>query len=244
MSLFASPEMARAYAESRPPLHAKMVAEALQDLPPVEWALDLGSGSGLSTRALLPFTARAIGLEPVAAMVEVARQIVPQAEFEVGSVESLPYEAATCPLMTAAGSLNYCDVAKGFAEIQRVLTPGGLLLVYDFSVGLAPELKEWFASFRAKYPSPPASSRTELDPETLSQYMPVKQSRSGDWKLSVNADFFLRYMLSETNVSQAVAEGQSLDSIREWCRPGIEAAFAGRELELSFPGYFALLAKE
>lgn len=244
MSLFASPEMARAYAEARPPLHAKMVAEALDGLPKADWALDLGSGSGLSTRALLPFAERVIGIEPVSAMVDVARQIVPEAEFAVGGVESLPYESASCPLMAAAGSLNYCDVSKGFAEIQRVLAPGGKLLVYDFSVGLAPELKPWFESFRKRYPQPPPGSRTELDPETLSQYMPVQRSRSGDWKLSVTADFFLRYMLSETNVSHAVAAGQSLESIREWCRPGIETAFAGRELELAFPGYYALLVKE
>ncbi len=244
MSLFSSPEMARAYAEARPPLHAKMVAEALDGIPKAAWAIDLGSGSGLSTRALLPFAERVIGIEPVAAMVDVARQLVSDAEFEVGGVESLPYESASCPLMTAAGSLNYCDVPKSFAEIQRVLSPGGLLLVYDFSVGLAPELREWFAAFHAKYPPPPPGTRTELDPETLSQYMPVKHSRSGDWKLKAGADFFLRYMLSETNVSQAVAAGESLESVREWCRPGIEAAFAGRELELAFPGYFALLVKE
>lgn len=244
MSLFASSEMARAYADARPPLHAKMVAEALAGLPQADWGLDLGSGSGLSTRALLLFAQRVIGIEPVAAMVDVARQIVPAAEFAVGGVERLPYESASCPLMAAAGSLNYCDVPKGFAEIQRVLAPGGLLLVYDFSVGLAPELKTWFAGFHAKYPPPPPGSRTELDPETLSQYMPVKRSRSGEWKLRVSGDFFLRYMLSETNVSQAVAAGESLESVREWCRPGIDAAFAGRELELAFPGYYALLVKE
>jgi SAM-dependent methyltransferase len=241
MSLFASAEMARAYAEARPPLHAKMVAEALDGIPQAAWAIDLGSGSGLSTRALLPFAERVIGIEPVDAMVDVARQIVPDAEFAMGGVESLPYESASCPLMAAAGSLNYCDVPQGFVEMQRVLAPGGLLLVYDFSVGLAPELREWFAAFRAKYPPPPPGTRTELDPETLSQYMPIQKSRVGDWKLSVSADFFLRYMLSETNVSQAVAAGETLDSIRDWCRPGIEAAFAGRELELAFPGYFALL---
>lgn len=244
MSLFASPEMARAYAEARPPLHAKMVAEALDGVPQADWALDLGSGSGLSTRALLPFAQRVIGIEPVAAMVDVARQIVPDAEFAVGGVECLPYESASCPLMAAAGSLNYCDVPTGFAEIQRVLSPGGLLLVYDFSVGLAPELKTWFSGFHAKYPPPPPGTRTELDPETLSRFLPVQRARSGDWKLRVTADFFLRYMLSETNVSQAVAAGESLESVREWCRPGIEAAFSGRELELAFPGYYALLVKE
>lgn len=243
MSLFASPEMARSYADSRPPLHAKMVAEAMANLPVAEWALDLGSGSGLSTRALLPWARRVIGLEPVAAMVDVARQIVPEAQFEVGHVEALPYADASCPLMAAAGSLNYCQVAQGFAEIQRVLTPGGLLLVYDFSVGLAPELAEWFAAFREKYPSPPPGSRTEFDPESLAAYLPLRHGRSGNWHLTVDADFYLRYMLSETNVSLAVAEGESLDSIRDWCRPGIEAAFAGRPLTLAFPGYIALLEK-
>ncbi len=244
MSLFASMEMARAYAEARPPLHARMVAEALGGLAPVDWSLDLGSGSGFSTRALLPFAKRVVGIEPVAEMVHVARELLPQAEFQVGGVESLPFEDGACPLMAAAGSLNYCDVPRGFAEIGRVLAPGGMLLVYDFSVGLAPELLDWFAEFRSRYPSPPAGSRTEFDPESLRRYMPVLRSREGDWRLRVDAAFFLRYMLSETNVSLAVANGEPLESIREWCRPGIEAAFAGRELQLAFPGYFALLVKE
>jgi SAM-dependent methyltransferase len=241
MSFFATREMARAYAEARPPLHARMVAEALDGFAPVAWALDLGSGSGLSTRALLPFAARVTGIEPVAEMVEVARDLVPEAGFRVGGVEALPFADGLCPLMAAAGSLNYCEVARGFAEIQRVLAPGGMLLVYDFSVGLAPELTEWFAAFRAKYPAPPAGSRTEFDPGSLRRYMPLLRSRQGDWKLRVDAAFFLRYMLSETNVSMAVANGETLETIREWCRPGIEAAFGGGELELAFPGYFALL---
>jgi SAM-dependent methyltransferase len=244
MSLFASPEMALAYAEARPPLHSRMVAEALEGVPPAAWALDLGSGSGLSTRALLPFAARVIGIEPVEEMVEVARGLVPEAAFQVGNVEELPFDDGACPLMAAAGSLNYCKVASGFAEIRRVLEPGALLLVYDFSVGLAPRLEEWFAEFRERYPSPPAESRTEMDPESLRRYMPLMRSREGDWKLRTDAAFYLRYMLSETNVSLAVAQGEPLEAIREWCRPGIEAAFAGGELDLAFPGYFALLVKE
>jgi len=50
-------------------------------------------------------------------------------------------------LITAAGSLDYGDLSRHFPEAVRVLVPGGVLLVCDFSQGRSlrgsPRLDTW-----------------------------------------------------------------------------------------------------
>ena len=58
-----------------------------------------------------------------------------------------PVRMAVADLMTAAGSLNYVDLEKFFAEASRVLTPEGKLVVYDVS----PAANEWFDAFMSRY---------------------------------------------------------------------------------------------
>jgi ubiquinone/menaquinone biosynthesis C-methylase UbiE len=58
----------------------------------------------------------------------------PNALFLVGRAERLPFSAGAFDLM-AAGSLNYADVDLFLPEAARVLAPGDVLLIYDFSAG-------------------------------------------------------------------------------------------------------------
>ena len=66
-NLFDSPDMAAGYARARPALHPRIIGLAgkyLQPLP-VENALDVGCGAGLSTRALESIARHCHGIDPL-----------------------------------------------------------------------------------------------------------------------------------------------------------------------------------
>jgi len=99
--------------------------------------LDLGCGPGdlaamLSLR--LP-EARIGGLDIAPAMVEQARRRSPRSDrlsFEVGDVARLAFESGSIDVVVSSLSLHHWqDSGAAFAEIARVLRPGGTALVYD-----------------------------------------------------------------------------------------------------------------
>lgn len=239
--------MALGYARSRPPLHRRIV-EMVQ-LPRVARALDIGCGSGLSTRALEGVAAVRIGIEPVEAMVRVAPAVAPGAGFVHGAAERLPFRDASFNLVTAAGSLNYVDLDLFFPEVRRVLARDGSLLVYDFSQGRSfrdsPAMGQWFDEFVRRYPPPPGHARP-LSPAILAGMpsgLQVVSAAHFDMPLRMTATGYADYIMTETNVSNAIAAGASAEDIRSWCVSGIDAAFAGAAREVLFPAYLALMQR-
>ena len=159
--------MAAGYATSRPPVHPRVIERALAGHAPFQRALDIGCGAGVSTKALEGFAKSIVGLEPAVGMLRWAPS---SAHFAAGCAEAIPFRDRSFDLITAAGSLNYADLDRFFSEAIRVLVPGGVLLVYDFSPGRTfrdtDGLDEWFDAFHRRYP-PPAAEGRELNPEIL-----------------------------------------------------------------------------
>ncbi|ADJ42576.1 arsenite S-adenosylmethyltransferase [Amycolatopsis mediterranei S699] len=113
---------------------------AVADLHPGETVLDLGSGGGLdvllSARRVGP-TGRAIGLDMTDEMLTLARRHAEQAgvtnaEFIKGTIEQIPLPDASVDVV-----ISNCVIALSpnkravFAEIARVLRPGGRLGITD-----------------------------------------------------------------------------------------------------------------
>ena len=99
--------------------------------------VDLGCGSGIWARALADSGYEAIGVDISPAMIELARQRVPEATFHVESF--VEFQLPTCRAVTALGEVfNYLfDPKNSLRTLQRVcqrvfdaLTPKGLL-VFD-----------------------------------------------------------------------------------------------------------------
>jgi SAM-dependent methyltransferase len=247
-SVYDSERLAAAYARDRPPIHEQILRAARLDRQ-ADRALDIGCGAGLSTAALAPLARRAIGLEPVPTMLRHRQAVARHASFVLGRAERLPFKAGSFDLVTAAGSLNYTDLPAALAEIARVLTRDGTFLLYDFSTGRrsvsGDELADWFDSFERRFPWPPGWA-----PLDVRELPPAGQSlRLIDYtdleiRLPMDLAAYLRYMLSEVNVDDAIARGAcSAEQARDWCLETLKPVFADGELTVVIPGYIATLAR-
>ena len=248
-SVYDSERLAAAYAQDRPPIHERILRSARLG-GQVDRALDVGCGAGLSTAALVPFARQVVGIEPVPAMLTHRRTAAPNASFVIGQAERLPWAAGSFDLVAAAGSLNYADLSQALPEIARVLTGEGRFLLYDFSTGRrsadGDELADWFDSFEQRFPWPPGWEPIDVHDLPLARYgLRLIDYTDIEIQLPMGFDAYLRYMLSEVNVEDAIARGAcGQEEAREWCAETLKPVFAAGELTVLIPGYIATLARE
>ena len=113
---------------------------AVAELREGERVLDLGSGGGidvlLSARRVGP-TGRAIGLDMTDEMLALAQRNVAEAgatnvEFVRGTIESIPLPSESVDVVISNCVINLAaDKSAVFAEIARVLRPGGRMGITD-----------------------------------------------------------------------------------------------------------------
>lgn len=94
--------------------------------------LEVGCGTGLTTRELVGHGLDVSGVDLSPGMLEVARTSFPQLEFTVGSMLALPYATASFNGVVAFYSTIHVPddlLPNALAELARVLRPGGHLLL-------------------------------------------------------------------------------------------------------------------
>jgi arsenite methyltransferase len=111
-------------------------AVRLLELTEADRVLEIGFGGGLNLPALLQSAAFVAGVDRSAdvidwAKIRYARAITTgRADFRVGRVEELPFEAASFDKVCTVNTVYFWEsLGVGFAEIHRVLAPGGCAFV-------------------------------------------------------------------------------------------------------------------
>jgi SAM-dependent methyltransferase len=93
--------------------------------------VDLGCGTGLSTRAWSDVADRAVGIEPNPAMLAVAEP-APGVEYREAFAQQTGVAGDAADIVTCSQSLHWMEPEPTFAEAARILRPGGVFAAYDY----------------------------------------------------------------------------------------------------------------
>lgn len=104
--------------------------------------VDLGAGTGLSTRPWAALAERVVGVEPNPSMRDEAEGLTqePNVEFVLGFSHETGLADACADIATASQSLHWMEPGLTFPEVGRILRPGGLFAAYDYDV---PPVVDW-----------------------------------------------------------------------------------------------------
>lgn len=117
-------------------LDEPVVDEVLGTLP-VGTACDAACGTGRLTAGLVGRGFATVGVDASVEMLGRARVRVPSATFLAGDLAALPLADGAVDLVTTALALTHVpDLRPAYAELARVLRPGGSLVVSDVHADL------------------------------------------------------------------------------------------------------------
>ncbi|WP_392671392.1 class I SAM-dependent methyltransferase [Streptomyces sp. LN785] len=121
------------YAAARPGYPPELFA-AVEELTgrPLRGArtLDVGAGTGISTRLLAGRGAHVTAVEPGPGMAAELHRALPDVPIVRGDGNHLPFATASADLITYAQSWHWTDQARSAPEALRVLRPGGALVLW------------------------------------------------------------------------------------------------------------------
>jgi cyclopropane fatty-acyl-phospholipid synthase-like methyltransferase len=120
------------HSSERPFRHRKYVDMLLQGLPPGDKILDLGCGTGRPiAEYLIRQDFRVLGIDRSAKMLEIAKRIIPEAEFIQGDMLDLELDEQFAAVI-AWDSIFHVDRTRHreiFRKLRKLLTADGRLLL-------------------------------------------------------------------------------------------------------------------
>jgi SAM-dependent methyltransferase len=121
----------------RPPLAVLDILTQLAQAPQPALVVDIGSGTGLSTAIWAGRAAAVVGVEPSADMrrqAEARTAALAEAahvRYQAGYSNATGLPDGCADIVTCSQSLHWMEPESTFAEIARILRPGGVFAAYD-----------------------------------------------------------------------------------------------------------------
>lgn len=99
----------------------------------VGFVVDLGSGTGLSTRAWATRAEKIVGIEPTTDMRRQAESTPtpPHITYQGGFSHDTGLPSQSVDVITCSQSLHWMEPSGTFTEAARILRPGGIFCAYD-----------------------------------------------------------------------------------------------------------------
>lgn len=223
---FDSKRIAEGYAR-RPWLHREVIERIRSDCRAVDNfknGLDVGCGAGLSTKALKLMCDKVTGTDISPEMIKVCQQLYGEEgySFYVAKAEETRIPIEKYDVLTAAGVINWVDREKFLENVNAVMSPGGLLIVYDF--GITDQCMEnnnktytdWYQKqYLSKFPKPPRKEE------------------------------FIDFMMIQSNVNARMESKEvSEKAVKDWMTDTLSDVFRGETRTMFFAGYSWFIRKK
>jgi SAM-dependent methyltransferase len=113
--------------------------------------VDLGCGTGLSTRAWSGVAEHVVGIEPNSAMLA-ATEGGTGVEYREAFAQKTGLAGGVADIVTCSQSLHWMEPEPTFAEVERILRPGGVFAAYDYDWPpvVDPEVDEAFSAYQQR----------------------------------------------------------------------------------------------
>ena len=237
MSAFINPfdfkTVAGRYDAGRPYFHSHVVARIRSHLGvngKLSRALDVGCGTGLSSKALLEIASKVDAIDASSEML--ARAFPdPRIRYHHQRAEDIDYPNESFDLAAVSKVIHWTDQDRLFANIRRCLKEDGCLVVYDNFFLWKTEGQEdfslWFReNYLTKFPPPHRGSFSITDASLVACGFKLANQEEYLSPLSYSCDQLVTYLITESNVCAACdAQGVSIDVAKDWLRNQTERFF-------------------
>jgi len=200
---FAAADVGTVYDRGRPYHHPRSLDHiaALVGSERVATGLDVACGTGMSTIAFADRADHVVGIDVSTAMLRAART-APNVSYAFASAEAMPFPDATVDAITCCSGVHWFDQTRFYAEMHRVLRPGGWVGLYDhYYIGEmvdVPEFKHWTGEALRRYPLPPRNPQVgdpraqqpagfeSLGDEFFADDIPMTPTAHADYQLTIS----------------------------------------------------------
>jgi SAM-dependent methyltransferase len=125
-------------------------------LPAASRLLDVGCGAGRACRVAADRGWTVSGIDAAATLIEIARSRTPEADFQTGEIEDLPYPDDSFDAVTGFNSFQYAARPnRALAEARRVAKPGAPVIILVWGRPEHCEAAAYIAALGRNLPAPP-----------------------------------------------------------------------------------------
>lgn len=247
-TLFDYKRIADGYAKDRPYLHPQvmeMLKKELQLQKNFNNGLDVGCGTGLSTKALKMICDHVTGLDVSEEMIKIAKAVYSSSEytFYQSKAEEAKGEFNTYDIITVAGVINWIDEKLFLNRLNDILINNGILLIYDFwisdkMIGISAYNEWWNKQYLKLFPRPTRKENVWKSEDVESYNFKLLNQVNYTRTYDMDKNTFVRFMLTQSNVIAKVEkEGKSLNEVRKWFEQSLIPVFNNKKQTLIFEGY-------